>query len=334
MDEKSIKENMSSESKDVGRNFLTVDSVFSPLLRMMKWMACYTPFWDITPGDRTPVIKIHFVFSLFVIIFNWVDVFRSLRALQTIDETSGNYLVLMSLMLFIVTSTCSITVLFFAGSRNVRRLVKVFMAYHNDYQEGFCVRFLRRIVICVTIVSLAMISISTVAMAIMVITDFFPDDSVFRHLPIPLNGNSPLGIGIVICSAVTKVFSSFSLVGFSTIYGLSVFILFREYRRLSRDFRDICLNRTHTLAQEFTTLRCKYLRLTEILERANHLLGHFIFGVYGMAIPNFCFLLYGLIMVNLHLRDVFGVADLFLLMITGLGIVTWSGIKLSSKVSV
>ncbi|KAL5021952.1 hypothetical protein ScPMuIL_001107 [Solemya velum] len=328
-----IVENSNNESfKEREGKSGTVESVFSPLLRMMQWMACYTTYWNQEPSDRTTTTKFHFVACLIIIIYNWFDFFRYLTVFLGKSEASSYSMVSISFALFNATHAFSITTLFFAGSTYIRQLINRFLAYHSDHEEEFSVVFLRRLVILTLILASTTISTTAVVSITLTVIDYFTHDSVFGNLATPLTRGSPAAIAIVTVTSLTKICSSFSMVGLALFYGLSVFILFRDYRRLSWDFRDSCTNKTCILADDFNTLYSRHRKLTEILETANHLLEHFVFGAYGTAMPNVCFLLYGIIMGNLQMQDVVGLVQILILVTTGIVLVTWSGIKLSSKV--
>lgn len=326
-------DNIDTESMKEQQKCATVESVFSPLLRVMKWVACYSQYWELAPGDRRASTRIHFLVCLITIVYSWFDVVRYLAVFRSVTDVSGFSMVTISFAIFNVAHAFSITALFFAGSKNMKQLITNFVAYHSDYGNEFSVVFLRRLVLLILILSSVTISTTAVLVIGLTLMDYFEDDSVFGYFLAPFTTNSTLGIIILAVSTISKTCSSFSMVGLTLIYSLSVFVLFRDYRKLSRDFGISCISRKQSIADDFDTLSCRHRALTESLETANHLLGHFVFGTYGMAIPNFCLLLFGVVMGNLPMQDIIGLVGIFIMMTVGIVLVTWSGIKLSGKVS-
>lgn len=322
-----------TKSSNDERKFATVDSVFSPLLKVMKWMACYTDR-GMAQDDRPASTKIHFVSCILVIVYNWIDVLRYLTVFRRVCGISSYSIVSISFALFNVSHAFSMTALFFAGSKHLKKFIQKLVVYHSKYEVEFDAVFLRRFVIVTLIFTFVSISVTVFLSVVLTTMAYFPANSAFGNLPTPFTGNSAAGISIVIVTAATKTCSSFSLVALTLIYGLSVFILFRDYRKLSWDFQYRCTNKLLIIADDFHVLHHRHRKLTEALETANYLLGHFVFVGYGMLIPNFCLILFGIILGDLSMGDVTGLVVIVLLVTVGGVLVTWSGIKLSSRVSV
>ncbi|KAL5004347.1 hypothetical protein ScPMuIL_017803 [Solemya velum] len=104
-----------------------------------------------------------------------------------------------------------------------------------------------------------------------------------------------------------------------------------QYKRLANDFRKSCDNEEFLTVPKFKYLRCRYEELGDILESANHVLGHCVFGTYAANIPAFCLLLYTIVVDKLPPQDAIVFIEFLVTVSVVLVGVTWSGIKLSSK---
>lgn len=263
-----------------------VETTFKALTTCLQFVGLYVP-----PGRRHCQVVAQWIYSVTFLALGWFNAARFCIIFGSREGFSGSLMVILSYFICFLGSAYMSTALLYACTKHM----DLFLKDLSDYKKLFGVAFnLKKLKIWIVIFlsSIAVYEVFAFTAYVIVFTVF--TQSNFNDINVPFDKMKGISriFGLIFISATIALSSVPSFIVLVFVSSCC-YILGKEYDAINSAVIQMGNDKDADVKCE--TIRHQHTVLTGILDKANHMITHFLFTCCAVCIPVICFLLYGLV---------------------------------------